>query len=63
LAQAYGARLTVRFPLTQQHPQARAAESGTASTGLTVLVVEDDRDTRAFIARILTEAGAKVVEA
>ena len=61
--EGHGARFTVRLPLTQQNPLARPTATGAALTGLTVLVVEDDRDTRAFIARILTEAGAKVIEA
>ena len=61
--EGHGTRFTVRFPLTQQNPRARPAATGAALTDLTVLVVEDDRDTRAFIARILSEAGAKVVQA
>lgn len=61
--EGHGACFTVRFPLTQRHPQARPMASGAVLTGLAVLVVEDDSDTRAFIARILTEAGARVTEA
>jgi PAS domain S-box-containing protein len=61
--EGHGASFTVRFPLTQQTPQVRTASTGAALTGLTVLVVEDDQDTRAFITRVITEAGAKVVEA
>jgi PAS domain S-box-containing protein len=63
LGEGHGARFTVRFPLTEQHAQVRSSEAGAALTGLTVLVVEDDRDTRAFVVRILTEAGATVQEA
>ncbi|HTV76804.1 MAG TPA: response regulator [Steroidobacteraceae bacterium] len=58
-----GARFTVRLPLTQEQPRQRTAATGAALTGLRVLIVEDDRDTRAFIARILAEAGAAVTEA
>ncbi|HTC43985.1 MAG TPA: response regulator [Steroidobacteraceae bacterium] len=61
--EGHGARFTVRFPLTEQYAQIRPTEAGAALTGLKVLVVEDDRDTRAFIVRILTEAGATVHEA
>src|SRR5580698_7217607 len=63
LGEGHGARFTVRFPLTEQHAQVRSSEAGAALTGLTVLVVEDDRDTRAFVVGILTEAGATVQEA
>jgi PAS domain S-box-containing protein len=63
LGEGHGARFTVRFPLTEQFAQARPIEAGAALSGLSVLVVEDDRDTRAFIVRILTEAGATVCEA
>jgi PAS domain S-box-containing protein len=63
LGEGHGARFTVRFPLTEQYAQVRPIEAGAALSGLKVLVVEDDRDTRAFIIRILTEAGATVHEA
>jgi hypothetical protein len=63
VGEGHGSTFIVQFPLTDQCPQVRPAQTGAALTGLTVLVVEDDQDTRAFIVRVLTEAGATVVEA
>ncbi len=63
LGEGQGARFTVFLPITQQLARIRSEETGAPLKGLTVLVVEDDRDTRAFIARVLLEAGASVAEA
>jgi PAS domain S-box-containing protein len=63
LGEGQGARFTVYLPLTQQLARIRSEEIGAPLKGLTVLVVEDDSDTRAFIARVLLEAGASVAEA
>jgi PAS domain S-box-containing protein len=63
LGEGQGARFTVHLPITQQLARIRPEESGAPLKGLTVLVVEDDSDTRAFIARVLLEAGASVAEA
>jgi PAS domain S-box-containing protein len=63
LGEGQGARFTVYLPITQQLARIRSEETGAPLKGLTVLVVEDDSDTRAFIARILLEAGASVAEA
>ncbi len=63
LGEGQGARFTVYLPITQQMARIRSEESGAPLKGLSVLVVEDDSDTRAFIARVLLEAGASVAEA
>ena len=63
LGEGYGAQFTVRFPLTQQLPPAHPAEAGAALDGLTVLVVEDDVDTRTYLSRLLQDAGATIAEA
>ncbi|HEY6454205.1 MAG TPA: response regulator [Steroidobacteraceae bacterium] len=63
LGEGQGARFTVYLPITQQRARIRSEETGAPLKGLTVLVVEDDSDTRAFIARVLLEAGASVAEA
>jgi PAS domain S-box-containing protein len=63
LGEGQGARFTVFLPITQQLARVRSEESGAPLKGLSVLVVEDDSDTRAFIARVLLEAGASVAEA
>ncbi|HTB66746.1 MAG TPA: response regulator [Steroidobacteraceae bacterium] len=63
LGEGQGARFTVFLPITQQQVRIRSEETGAPLKGLSVLVVEDDSDTRAFIARVLLEAGASVAEA
>jgi PAS domain S-box-containing protein len=63
LGEGRGARFTVRIPLTDKHPSVRPMESSAPLQGLSVLIVEDDQDTRAFISRVLVEAGAMVTEA
>jgi PAS domain S-box-containing protein len=63
LGEGQGARFTVFLPITQQLARIRSEETGAPLKGLSVLVVEDDSDTRAFIARVLLEAGASVAEA
>jgi CheY-like chemotaxis protein len=63
LGQGYGSRFTVRLPLTDQLPAPRTAEAGAVLHGVTVLLVEDDVDTRGFISRVLLDAGATVAEA
>jgi CheY-like chemotaxis protein/anti-sigma regulatory factor (Ser/Thr protein kinase) len=55
-----GATFRVRFPITQRRPREVATDQSTALKRISVLVVEDDSDARALIARILTDAGAKV---
>jgi hypothetical protein len=63
LGEGQGARFTVSLPITQQMARIRSEEAGAPLKGVAVLVVEDDNDTRAFIARVLMEAGASVAEA
>jgi PAS domain S-box-containing protein len=63
LGEDQGACFTVRIPLTQQPVQAQPREASAPLEGLTVLVVEDDIDARAFVSRVLVDAGAKVDEA
>src|SRR4029077_19216398 len=43
--------------------EVRSAEQSQALSGLTVLVVDDDDDSRQFVARILKNGGAVVLEA
>lgn len=61
--EGHGSRFTVQLPITQELPRVRSEETGALLKGVNVLVVEDDGDTRAFVARVLVEAGANVVEA
>ncbi len=63
LGEGQGARFTVRIPLTEQAVQVQPAEASAPLEGFTVLVVEDDVDARAFVARVLVDAGAQVAEA
>ncbi len=66
LGEGQGASFTVRIPLTEQPVQAVPAQPLEASAlleGFTVLIVEDDIDARAFVARVLVDAGAEVAEA
>jgi PAS domain S-box-containing protein len=61
--EGHGSRFTVRLPITLEIPRVRSEEAGALLKGVNVLVVEDDSDTRAFVARVLVEAGANVAEA
>ncbi|MGC1458833.1 MAG: ATP-binding protein [Steroidobacteraceae bacterium] len=61
--EGHGARFTLRLPITQELPPVRSEETGASLKGVNVLIVEDDSDTRAFVARVLVEAGASVAEA
>ena len=63
LGEGQGARFTVRIPLTDQPVQVQPTESAAPLEGFTVLVVEDDVDARAFVSRVLVDAGAQVAEA
>jgi hypothetical protein len=62
-----GATFTVKIPLSRSPLSSIPAESHTSiianCTGLVALVVEDDADARELTKRILTDAGATVVEA
>jgi len=57
-----GATFRVRLPLTDKRPNEVPADQATRLRKARVLVVEDDADARALIARILTDAGAQVSE-
>jgi PAS domain S-box-containing protein len=61
--EGHGSRFTVQLPITQELPRVQSEETGALLKGVNVLVVEDDSDTRAFVARVLVEAGANVAEA
>jgi signal transduction histidine kinase/CheY-like chemotaxis protein len=63
LGEGQGARFTVRIPLTDQPVQVQPTEASAPLEGFTVLVVEDDVDARAFVSRVLVDAGAQVAEA
>ncbi len=58
-----GATFRVRLPLTDKRPSELPADVSVRLKKVTVLVVEDDPDARALIARILSDAGANVVDA
>jgi len=57
----------VNIPLSEKHPMLGVSESQLLRSlnlsGVVALVVEDDVDTRELTKRILTDAGAKVIEA
>jgi PAS domain S-box-containing protein len=59
-----GATFTVKLPLMPIQPeiarQEQSAESSLNLQGIHVLVVDDDRDTREFVAFVLEQAGARV---
>jgi PAS domain S-box-containing protein len=63
--EGHGATFTVRLPLSNN--TVPAAESQTLRSlnlsGVIAVIVEDDRDAREFIVRVLADAGAKVFEA
>jgi PAS domain S-box-containing protein len=58
-----GASFRVRLPLTREQPRAGEVTQSATLSGIHVLVVEDDRDARALVARLLNDAGAFVSEA
>jgi hypothetical protein len=55
-----GATFRVRLPLTQEQGRSLSEMTSVLLPGLHVLVVEDDADARALIARILADSGAEV---
>ena len=57
-----GATFRVRLPLTDKRPSEPAADRSSRLKRVKVLVVEDDADARALIARILSDVGAQVSE-
>jgi len=63
----HGATFTVLLPVSDKTPVETLSESQYLRSlnldGVTALVVEDDTDTRELITRILSDAGANVVEA
>ena len=58
-----GASFRVRLPLTQEKALPSLAAGTAMLSGIHVLVVEDDMDARALVARLLNDAGARVSEA
>jgi len=58
-----GATFRVRLPLTERRPSEPGTGVSARLERVRVLVVEDDPDARALIARILTDAGAQVSDA
>jgi PAS domain S-box-containing protein len=62
-----GATFTVNIPLSEKHPLLEVSESQLLRSlnlsGVVALVVEDDVDARELTTRILTDAGARVIEA
>jgi PAS domain S-box-containing protein len=62
-----GATFVVNIPLSRNHVRPGVTESQLLRSfnlsGVTALVVEDDMDARELTKRILTDAGAKVIEA
>ena len=58
-----GATFCVRLPLTERRPSEPGTGVSARLERVRVLVVEDDPDARALIARILTDAGAQVSDA
>jgi hypothetical protein len=58
-----GATFRVRLPLTKEQVRPEVEQASASLTGVHVLVVEDDADARALIARILGDSGALVSEA
>ncbi len=65
--EGHGATFTVNIPISENSSLLVEGESQRLRaldlTGLLVLVVEDDKDARELTKRILTDAGAQVVEA
>jgi len=58
-----GATFRVRLALTERRPSEVTADQSSRLKRVRVLVVEDDPDARALIARILADAGAQVSDA
>jgi PAS domain S-box-containing protein len=62
-----GAKFTLKIPLSRNEMSSSASDSQTVRamdfSGVVALLVEDDRDARDLTRRILTDAGATVVEA
>jgi PAS domain S-box-containing protein len=58
-----GATFRVRLPLTDERPSEAPTDQSSRLRRTRALVVEDDPDARALIVRILTDAGAQVVDA
>ncbi len=58
-----GATFRVRLPLTDKRPSELAPDQSIRLKRVNVLVVEDDPDARALIVRILSDAGAQVLDA
>jgi hypothetical protein len=58
-----GTQFVVRLPITAEPARTQRALIAGSLSGMKILVVEDDADTRAFIVRILSAAGATVAEA
>ena len=58
-----GATFRVRLPLTDKRPSELASDQSIRLKRVNVLVVEDDPDARALIVRILSDAGAHVLDA
>jgi PAS domain S-box-containing protein len=58
-----GATFRVRLPLTERRPSEVPADPSSRLKRVDALVVEDDPDARALIARILSDAGAQVRDA
>jgi hypothetical protein len=58
-----GATFRVRLPLTEQEMRPTPEVAAVPLAGVHVLVVEDDIDARALIARILSDVGIRVSEA
>jgi CheY-like chemotaxis protein len=55
-----GATFRVRLPLTDKRPSETPTDQTTRLRKVRILVVEDDPDARALIARILSDSGAQV---
>ena len=58
-----GATFRARLPLTDRRPSEAPSDGSARLRRRRILVVEDDADARALIARILVDAGAQVQEA
>jgi PAS domain S-box-containing protein len=57
-----GATFRVRLPLTDKRPSEAPTDQTTRLRKVRILVVEDDHDARALIARILADSGAQVID-
>jgi CheY-like chemotaxis protein len=61
--EGFGSSFTVRLSITREQASPRQVAEAAPLSGIHVLVVEDDADARALIARLLNDAGARVSEA